>query len=185
MIFFDVVKKDLLRYPKQRFGIIFALMRNDGFRYTFWLRACKSSYQFLISRVLLFPFCYCMYRHYTYKFGCQIPFVTEIGEGFFMSHLIGTVINRKALIGKNVNVSHHVTIGQTNRGKRKGVPVIGDGVYIGTGAVIIGNVRIGNNVSIGANAVVVDDVPDNAVVVGIPAKIISYNGAKGYVNRVV
>lgn len=185
MSFLDLVKKDLARYPKGRFSAMLALIRNDGFRYTFWLRACKSSYKFLISRILIFPFCYFIHRHYTYKFSCQIPFATEIGEGFFMSHLVGTVINRKAIIGRNVNVSHHVTIGQTNRGKRKGVPVIGDGVYIGTGAVIIGNVKIGKNVAIGANAVVVEDVPDNAVVAGIPAKIISYNGSEGYVNRAV
>lgn len=185
MRFFNLIIKDLARYPKHWGGIIYALLRNDGFRYTFWLRACKFSYQTLGLRFLLFPFTYFMYRHYTYKFGCQIPFMTEIGEGFFMSHLIGTVVNREAVIGRNVNLSHHVTIGQTNRGQKKGVPLIGDGVYIGTGAVVLGHIRVGHNVAIGANAVVIDDVPDNAVVVGNPAKVVSYKGACDYVNRVV
>jgi serine O-acetyltransferase len=63
------------------------------------------------------------------------------------------------------------------------VPVIGDNVYIGPGAKIIGRVNMGSGVAIGANAVVTKDVPDNAVVVGVPAKVISYNGSKGYINK--
>ena len=78
-----------------------------------------------------------------------------------------------------------MTIGQSNRGDRRGVPTIGSRVYIGPGAKIIGNIQIGNNVAIGANAVVTKDVPDNAVVAGIPARIISMDGADGYVDRVV
>ena len=183
MSFFDIVKLDLARYPKHKLGIVYALFRNDGYRYTFWMRACNYSYKHLITRICIFPLCYLIYRHNTYKFGCQIPFSTNIKEGFFLAHLIGTVINRNTIIGKNVNISQNVTIGQANRGNKKGIPTIGDGVYIGTGAVIIGDIDIGNNVAIGANSVVTKDIPDNAVVVGIPAKIISYNGAEGYINR--
>ena len=95
------------------------------------------------------------------------------------------MINPKTIIGNNCNIQQGVTIGNMNRGKRKGSPMIGDNVLIGAGAKIIGNVKVGNNVAIGANAVVVDDIPDNAVVVGIPAKIVSYNGSKGYINKVL
>jgi serine O-acetyltransferase len=77
-----------------------------------------------------------------------------------------------------------VTIGQSNRGKRKGCPTIGNEVYIGPGAKIFGNIKIGNNVAIGANSVVTRDIPDNAVVVGIPGNVISYNGSDGYINRI-
>ncbi len=63
------------------------------------------------------------------------------------------------------------------------MPVIGDNVYIGSGAKIIGSVNVGNNVAIGANAVLTKDVPDNAVVVGVPAKVISYKGSMGYIDR--
>ena len=70
-----------------------------------------------------------------------------------------------------------------NRGKKKGYPQLGDNVYIGPGAKIIGAIRIGNNVAIGANCVVTKDIPDNAVVVGIPGKVISNQGSVGYVNR--
>jgi len=87
------------------------------------------------------------------------------------------------VIGKNCNISHQVTLGIANRGTHKGVPIIGDNVYIGPGAKIIGDINIGNNVAIGANCVVTKDVPDNAVVVGVPGKVISYEGSMGYVNK--
>ncbi len=92
-------------------------------------------------------------------------------------------MNEQSVIGKNCNISHGVTIGQTNRGTKKGTPVIGDNVYIGPGALIIGGISIGNNVCIGGNAVVTKDIPDNSVVVGNPGRIISQNGSEGYVNR--
>lgn len=84
-------------------------------------------------------------------------------------------------IGWNCNISNRVTLGISSRGKNKGVPQIGNDVYIGPGAVIIGHIVIGNNVAIGANCVVTKDVPANAVVAGIPGQVISCNGSAGYV----
>ena len=69
------------------------------------------------------------------------------------------------------------------RGERAGIPTVGDNVYIGPGAKMFGKIVIGNNVAIGANAVVTRDVPENAVVVGIPARVISFEGSKGYINQ--
>ena len=120
-----------------------------------------------------------MQRHY----GIQIPAGTKIGKGFYIGHFGCIVVNPDAVIGDNVNISQGVTIGQTNRGPRKGTPRIGNNVYIGPGAKIIGNIAIGNDAAIGANAVVTHDVPDNAVVAGVPAKIISMTGSRGYVNN--
>ena len=74
------------------------------------------------------------------------------------------------VIGKNCTLRHGVTIG--NRQAVDDVPVIGDHVDIGAGAKILGKIRIGNNVSIGANAVVITDVPDNHIAVGVPARIL-------------
>jgi len=61
--------------------------------------------------------------------------------------------------------------------------VIGDNMYIGPGAAITGKILVGNNVAIGANAVIIEDVPDNAVIVGNPGRIISYDGSTGYINK--
>lgn len=108
--------------------------------------------------------------------GISIPYSCEIGEGMLIGHFSGIIISSKAKIGKNVTLHQNVTIGAAGRGEKRGEPTIGDNVFIGAGAVILGNINIGNNVAIGANAVVTDNIPDNAVVVSGKAKIISYRG---------
>lgn len=126
-----------------------------------------------------------MHRHFKYKLGIDIPVGMEIGRGFYIGHFSCIVVSGEAVIGKNVNISQGVTIGRANRGERKGAATIGDEVYIGPGAKIVGKITIGNNVAIGANAVVTRDIPDNSVVVGIPARVISQEGAVGYIDNKV
>ena len=88
-----------------------------------------------------------------------------------------------AVIGKNCNIAHGVTIGQANRGKLKGYPTIGDNVWIGTGSVIVGNINIGPNVLIAPNSFVNVDVPKNSLVIGNPCKVINKeNPCEGYIN---
>lgn len=82
---------------------------------------------------------------------------------------LGIVLQRRVVIGSNVLISQNVTIG--GRGSY-GVPIIGDNVYIGAGAKILGDIKIGNGAKIGANAVVIKDVPANSTAVGVPAKIL-------------
>jgi len=81
------------------------------------------------------------------------------------------------------NRSHQVTIGVSRRGARAGVPRIGDNVYIGPGAKLFGAIVVGDNAAIGANCVVTRDVPENGVVVGVPGRVISYEGSQGYINN--
>lgn len=77
-------------------------------------------------------------------YGISIPYNTRIGSGLYIGHFGGIVVNSEAVIGKNCNIHHGVTIGQANRGDKKGYPVIGDRVFIGPGAVvIIGKVKVG------------------------------------------
>jgi len=125
-------------------------------------------------------------RHYQIKYGFQIYPETQIGEGFYLGHWGSLVINPKTVIGKNCNIAQGVTIGQQNRGKNEGSPVIGDEVWIGTNAVIVGAITIGNNVLIVPNSYVNFDVPPNSVVIGNPAKIIpTPNATMDYINRKV
>jgi serine O-acetyltransferase len=158
---------------------------SDGLKYMFYFRLCGYLKQ-RRPRVLYWP----MYRiamrvftRYKYKFGCSIPHTTSIGRGCYIGHIRDIVINERAVIGDNCNISQGVTIGQANRGRRKGTPVIGRNVYIGPGAKIVGAVHVGDDVAIGANCVVTEDVPDHAVVVGVPGRVISFEGSAGYVNR--
>jgi serine O-acetyltransferase len=97
---------------------------------------------------------------------------TEIGPGLYLPHGY-VVIDGIVRIGRRCVIAPWVTIGVN--GSVAG-PTIGDNVFIGTGAKVLGGVRIGNDVRIGANAVVLDDVPDGATVVGIPARIVSQRG---------
>ena len=120
------------------------------------------------------------------KYLCQIPYTTKIGEGFYIGHAVGIIINPKAIIGKNVNIAQGVTIGQENRGKRKGTPTIGDKVWIGANAVIVGKIKIGNDVLIAPNSYINFDVPDHSIVLGNPGKIIyRENATKGYINKII
>lgn len=107
----------------------------------------------------------------------QIPQRTSIGEGFYIGHFGRVIIHPDAKIGKNVNISTGVTIGVQNRGKSKGTPQIGDNCWIGTNAVIVGNVKIGSDVLIAPLAYVNFDVPDHSIVIGNPGKIIHRENA--------
>lgn len=98
--------------------------------------------------------------------GCVIGAGARFGEGLILMHPVGIVINSKVIGGKQVIIESGVVIGD-EKGK---APVLGNNVFIGAGAKIIGGITIGDNVKVGANAVVVKDVRDNATVVGIPAK---------------
>jgi len=125
-------------------------------------------------------------RHFQIKYGFQIYPETQIGEGLYLGHWGSLVINPKTIIGKNCNIAQGVTIGQQNRGKNEGFPIIGDQVWIGPNAVIVGKINIGNNVLVAPNAYVNFNVPDNSVVVGNPAKIYpNENATYGYINNMV
>jgi serine O-acetyltransferase len=106
--------------------------------------------------------------------GSELPNTAQIGEGLVIPHASGITIHYRAHLGENCILGPRVTIGVSGITDREGVPRIGDRVVIGAGACIIGPITVGNNVVIGANAVVEKDVPDNVVVGGVPAKIISY-----------
>jgi len=104
-------------------------------------------------------------------FCAVIPRELEVGENVLFGHNgLGIIIHPKSQIGNNVTIGSHVTIG--GRGGPE-VPIIGNNVWLGTGARILGGIKIGDNARIGANAVVLIDVPENATAVGVPARIVS------------
>ncbi|MFZ1985150.1 MAG: DapH/DapD/GlmU-related protein [Desulfatitalea sp.] len=182
-----VVQSDLHRYlPGAGISSFLRLYRSQpGFRYSFWMRTAyylkgASSFIFplyVVSRMVL--------KHLEYKFGISIPYNMVIGPGFYIGHFGGIVVNSQCRIGANCNINHGVTIGATYGGKHPGVPVIGNGVYIGPGAMIIGGITIGDNVAIGAGSIVTKSLVDNAVAAGNPARVLSYKGSVDYiVNKV-
>ncbi len=117
--------------------------------------------------------------------GIEIHPGAKIGDNLFIDHGMGVVIGETSEIGKNVTIYHAVTLGgispsidSEKQRNEKRHPTIGDNVVIGSGAQIIGPVKVGAGSRIAANAVVVNDVPDNVTMVGVPAKIVK-TGNKG------
>ena len=105
---------------------------------------------------------------------CIIGRGAEFGPALVLIHSQGIVINTTVRAGQNVCIEHQVTIGA----EKQKAPILGDNVFIGAGAKILGSVCIGSNVKIGANAVVTKDVPAGATVVGIPARVIKIDGRR-------
>ena len=174
----NIMYQDLYRYSGKSDFISFIkfFFLNPGFKFTFYLRKINSSNRVVRIFYKLF------YRRMMKKYHFQIPYQTVIKEGFYIGHFGRIIVNHRVVIGKNVNISTGVTIGQSNRGKKEGTPIIGNEVWIGTNAVIVGKIKIGNNVLIAPNSYVNFDVPDNSVVIGNPAVVHhKENAIEGYV----
>ncbi len=108
--------------------------------------------------------------------GIEIHPAAQIGHRFFIDHGMGVVIGETAVIGNDVTLYHQVTLGGTGKRKDKRHPTIEDGVTIGAGAKILGNITIGQRSQIGSGSVVVKNVPPDCTAVGIPSRIITQNG---------
>lgn len=183
-----LIMTDAYRYTgkRSRKSVLRLYFKTPGFKYTCKIRFakfCKTNRYWKI----LFPLAYLSYRHCMIKYGIGIPYMTTIGEGFYIGHFGGIIVNSNVVIGKNVNLSHGVTIGKGggDAGCGKGCPIIGDCVYIGPNSTIIGKITIGDNAAIGANAFVNKDVPGGFTVGGVPAKTISQKGSIGYIHNKV
>jgi serine O-acetyltransferase len=175
---------DLYRYAgKVGFRpLLTHLIFSPGFKFTYVFRKLKmhgrGSLPWLIYRLL--------YHRYIHKYGFQIPLSAKIGKGLYITHFGSVVVHGDAILGDNCDLAHGITIGQASRGERKGCPIIGNKVWIGTGAVVVGNITVGDNVMIAPNAFVNFDVPSNSIVLGNPGKVIAKEDATlGYINRVL
>ena len=174
--------KDLYRYyGDEGESLLKRLLRPDELKYIALFRkteACRckplKSYYTLKLKLL------------SYKTRIQIPARTQIGEGFYIGHSGRVIIHPEAVLGKNVNVGTGVTIGYENRGERKGAPHLEGNCWIGTNAVVVGNVRIGEDVMIAPLTFVNFDVPAHSIVIGNPAKIIQReNATEAYLQNLV
>lgn len=115
-----------------------------------------------------------------------MSYSTEIGGGLYIGHPYCITINHDAKIGKNVNIHKGVTIGRENRGARRGVPIIGNNVWIGINATIVGKIEIGDDVLIAPNSFVNCDIPSHSIVIGNPCVIRpAKNATAGYVDNPV
>ncbi len=177
-----IFKADLYRYYGDKGESIKSkLFRPKELKYLALLRkcsACKFKPLQLLYRIRLFRL--------SQKTQLQIPYKTKIGKGFYIGHTGRIIINPRSVIGENVNIATGVTIGQENRGKRAGCPTIKNNCWIGTNAVIVGKIEIGNDVLIAPLSYVNFDVPDHSIVIGNPGRIIPKEYAtEHYINYTV
>lgn len=163
-----MIEKDFERYGMKKSGMFISWLKGHTFFAILNYRIANWLYR---HHVKLLPE---MIKFRTMRrYGCEIAPYAQIGGGIFIPHSLGIVIGHEVVIGENCEIFQNVTIG-SNRKERNGryMPIIGDNVSIGSGAIVVGAIHIGNNVVIGANSYVDKDIPDNMVVVGSPAKVI-------------
>ena len=148
--------------------------------YQYWLRKVQNA-----PRIIKY-FSKIMLRLTTFLYKCEIPASLIVGPGLYIGHPYCITINPNAVIGKNCNIHKGVTIGQENRGKRKGYPTIGDCVWIGVNSTIVGKILIGDDVLIAPNTFVNCDIPSHSVVFGNPC-IIKHcdNATDGYIDNMI
>jgi len=167
---FENVKEDWKREykrnkKKSRLRIIFNCLWSPGFQAAMGYRTCR----WLVRRRI--PLLNVLIQRFVEIFtGISIPPTAYIGKGLLIEHFGGIVVNASSEIGEFCTFSHNVTVGNKIPGGAS--PRIGDNVYICVGAKILGDITVGNNCIIGANAVVLKSIPKNAVVAGVPAKVI-------------
>lgn len=160
----DLILYEVSIAKGMRLKIFFALFRSANF----YKRGSSR------LRYLAFPL-YIAYRFYSEIFmQVDLPAEVKIGRGLKLAHGCGIVVHRDTVLGAGCMLRQGVTIGNKvdGSGANSGVPVIKDGVEFGAGSVVLGPITVGYNSVVGANAVVVRDVPDRAVVGGIPARVI-------------
>lgn len=127
-----------------------------------------------------------LFRLWANRRGLELAANQQIRGGLYLGHAYNITINGRAKIGRNCNIHKGVVIGQVNRGPREGYPSIGDRVWIGINAAIVGKVTIGDDVMIAPNSFVNVDVPSHSVVFGNPCVIKHRDWAtEGYVNNVI
>jgi len=166
------LRADLARYRAMGHGNL-EIAGHPAFWSVFWYRFGHWIYNEGGPALVRWP-CKLFYP-FIYKFleavmQMRLDPSAEIGPGLYISHSGGVHIHPDVVIGPNCNLTHNVTIGTSAMG-RPGVPRIGDDVYIGTGATLIGDIKVGSGAKIAANTLVMNNVPSGATVMGVPGRV--------------
>jgi len=172
---FNNFKSDVARYTKyctckkDYFYILFeqGLWAIMVYRISRWANSIRVPLLGLILRIIAFL----MFKMTEIVTAVSLPASVPIGRGFYVGHYGPVILHSRAVIGENCSVGPGVVIGTKGRGSQ-GAPTLGNNVYVGVGAKVLGGITIGDNAIIGANSVVVRDIPPGATAVGIPARII-------------
>lgn len=163
LVWADLTAKAEWLYESRSFAAVGKVLLTDGTPAMIWYRLMQWAERWRIA-----PLVMVFNRVNSACCGCVIGRGADFGPGFVLVHANGIVINGRVRGGARVVLEHQVTIGA----EKRLFPTLGDDVFVGAGAKILGPVTIGSRVKIGANAVVLHDLPDGATAVGIPARVV-------------
>lgn len=150
-------------------------------KFSYYLRRSQTASNKLLS--LYYRYRFSRMRE---KRGIEIYYKANIGKGLYLGHPYNITLNPNAVIGDNCNIHKGVLIGQENRGKRAGAPKVGNRVWIGINAALVGNITVGDDVLIAPNSYVNCDVPSHSIVFGNPCIIKPRdNATEEYINNIV
>lgn len=184
MTVFGLIRSDYGKYRRYGGHFLSIVFFTQGFWASFQYRWAHALYVSLrpgpLRALLLFPML-CWQKIIEITTGISLPASAQIGPALYIGHFGGIILNADVAIGANCNLSQGVTVGVSGKGEHRGVPIIGDNVYIGPNSVVAGKISIGNDVLIGACSLVISSFPDRAVVSGVPAAVISEAGSKSYI----
>jgi serine O-acetyltransferase len=183
MNFLTLISSDYKKHEKYGGNFMTIVFFTQGFWASFQYRVAHAVYKIPIPilKQLLQLFCLVWQKVNEIITGISIPGSAQIGHSFYIGHFGGIILNAKTIIGNNCNISQGVTIGVSGQGENRGVPKLGNNVYIGANVVIAGNIFIEDDVLIGACSLVNTNVTANSVMLGVPAVKVSEKSSEGYI----
>lgn len=180
----QLIHSDYRKYKKYGAKFIVIVFFTQAFWAIFQYRIAHFFYKTITIQPFRFFIMFLMYiwqKGIEIITGISIPASVQIGHSFYIGHFGGIIINSNSIIGYNCNISQGVTIGVSGLEDKRGVPIIGNNVYIGANSVVAGKIIIGDNVLIGACSLVNNNFIGNCTLLGVPAAIVSDRGSKGYI----
>lgn len=184
MTVFELIRSDYNKYKNYGSGFFGIVFLTQGFWAIFQYRIAR----YLHLKIQIQPFKiivkYGMIfwrKHIEILTGISIPATANIGHSFYIGHYGAIIFNDDVVLGNNCNVSQGVTLGISGWNEKRGIPTIGDNVFIGPNATVVGKINVGSGVMICANSFVNADVDSNQTVLGVPAQVISTKGSKDYI----
>jgi len=179
-----MIKSDYNKYKKYGGNFISIIFFTQGFWAIFQYRVANYFYRnFKISgiRQLVLALLLVWQKAIEILTGISIPASVTIGHSFYIGHFGGIILNSKTIIGNNCNISQGVTIGVSGSRENRGVPIIGNNVYIAANAIVTGKIKVEDNAVLGANSLIKNNVYKNQVVLGVPATVVSTKGSSAYI----
>lgn len=184
MTLYQLIQSDYKKHKKYGANLLTIFFLTQGFWAVFQYRIAHYAFvkiKLQPFRIVFFVFALLWQKWIEVSTGIAIPASTKIGHSFYIGHFGGIIINANVIIGDNCNISQGVTIGVSGIDDNRGVPILGNNVYLGANAVVAGKINIGNNVLIAACTLVTMDLNDFDVAIGVPAVVVSDKGSKGYI----